>query len=153
MEIKNLKNEQQYLKTINKWLYNQWGHHDPDNNEEDWLKAKKKKLNDNKILPIRFVAIEEGEPVGTASIVKHDMRTHTELEPWMADVYVIEEKRKQGIGTKLIKKILKEARKQNFGTLYLFTPDKKSFYEELDWSPFFNEQYRGENVDIMVYNL
>ncbi len=153
MEIKNLKDNQEHLDVVNHWLYNQWGHHDKKSTEKDWLEEKKQKLNNNQLLPIRFVALEDGKPVGTASIVKHDMKTHTELEPWMADVYVIEEKRKQGIGTKLIKKILKEARKQNFGTLYLFTPDKKSFYEELDWSPFFNEQYRGENVDIMVYNL
>lgn len=153
MEIKNLKDNQQFLATVNSWLYEQWGHHDKDNDKQDWLAEKKEELNNDQLLPIRLVAIEEGKPVGTASIVKHDMKTHTELEPWMADVYVIEEKREQGIGTKLVNEIIQVAKQHNFGTLYLFTPDKKSFYENLDWSPFFNEEYRGENVDIMVYNL
>ena len=153
MEIKNLKDNQQYLEEVNHWLYSQWGHHDEDNDEKDWLKAKKEKLDNNQLLPIRFVALEDGQPVGTASIVKHDMKTHTELEPWMADVYVKEEKRNQGIGSKLVNKIIKEAQQQKFSTLYLFTPDKKSFYEGLGWNSFFNEEYRGENVDIMVYNL
>lgn len=153
MEIINLKDRQEYLKTVNRWLYDQWGHHDEESNEKEWLEDKKIKLNDNKLLPIRFVALEDKKPVGTASIIKHDMKTHTELEPWMADVYVKKEKRDKGYGTKLVKKILEEAQNYNFDVLYLFTPDKKEFYEKLGWEPFFREEYRDEMVDIMVYNL
>lgn len=153
MQIINLKERQEFLETVNEWLYNQWGYHDKNNTKEDWLQNKKKKLNDNNLLPIRFVALIDEQPVGTASIVKHDMKTHTELEPWMADVYVKEKERQKGYGTKLVKKILKKAQDQNFDVLYLFTPDKKSFYEKMGWKPFLREEYRDEMVDIMVYNL
>ena len=93
MYIDYLKNKMEHLETVNRWLYNQWGHHDSNGSEEKWLIDRKAKLNNSKLLPIIFIALEEETPVGTASIIKSDMKTHPELEPWLANVYVKEDKR------------------------------------------------------------
>lgn len=153
MYIDYLKNKIEHLETINSWLYNQWGHHDPDGTKEEWLIDKKKKLNNDKLLPIIFIALEEEIPVGTASIIKSDMKTHPELEPWLANVYVREDKRGNGYGSKLVKRVLKEAKQHNFNKIYLFTPDKKSFYQRIGWELYKQEEYRNEMVDIMKFDL
>lgn len=153
MYIDYIKNKMQHLETVNSWLYNQWGHHDPNGSEEEWLIERRKKLNNNKLLPIIFIAFEAETPVGTASIIKSDMKTHPELEPWMANVYVKKDERGNGYGTKLVKRVLKEAKQQNFKKIYLFTPDKKSFYQKIGWELYKHEEYRSEMVDIMKYDL
>lgn len=153
MYIDYLKNKMEHLETVNSWLYNQWGHHDPNGSEEAWLIERRKKLNNNKLLPIIFIALENEIPVGTASIIKSDMKTHPELEPWMANVYVKKDERGNGHGTKLVKRVLKEAKHQDFKKIYLFTPDKKSFYLKIGWKLYEHEEYREEMVDIMKFKL
>lgn len=153
MYIDYLKNKIKHLETVNSWLYNQWGHHDPNGSEKEWFIERKEKLKNIKLLPIIFIALEDGIPVGTASIVKSDMKSHPELEPWLADVYVREDKRGNGYGSKLVKRVLKESKQQNFNKIYLFTPDKKSFYQRIGWKLYKHEEYRNEMVDIMKYEL
>jgi N-acetylglutamate synthase-like GNAT family acetyltransferase len=153
MYIDFLKNKMEHMETINRWLYNQWGYHDSDGSEEKWLIDRKDKLNNSKLLPIIFIALEEETPIGTASIVKSDMKTHPELEPWLANVYVKEDKRGNGFGTKLVKRGLKESKLNNFKKLYLFTPDKKKFYQKIGWKLYKHEEYRNEMVEIMKYSL
>ena len=153
MYIDYLKNKIEHLETINSWLYDQWGHHDPNGSEKEWLVERRKKLNNDKLLPIIFIALVDGIPVGTASIIKSDMKTHPELEPWMANVYVRKDKRSNGYGTKLVERILKEAKQHNFNEIYLFTPDKMSFYQRIGWELYSREDYRNELVDIMKYDL
>ncbi len=153
MYIDYLKNKMEHLETINRWLYNQWGYHDPDGSEKKWFNDRKEKLKNRKLLPIIFIAIEDETPVGTASIIKSDMKTHPELEPWLANVYVKEDKRGNGFGTELVKRVLKESKLNNFKKLYLFTPDKKKFYQKIGWKLYKHEEYRNEMVDIMQYSL
>ena len=154
MKIVNIKERQKHLKEINSWLYKQWGHHDVSSTELDWFKKKQAVLNNkNNILPIILVAIKEGDPVGTASIVESDMEIHPDLKPWMADVYIKEDQRKKGYGSRLVKRILNEAVKLDFNEIYLFTPDQRSFYERLGWKLYQKEIYREEKVDIMLYDF
>ncbi|MCF8001233.1 MAG: GNAT family N-acetyltransferase [Halanaerobiales bacterium] len=153
MYIDYLKNKKEHLETVNSWLYKQWGHHDLNGSEKEWLVKRRKKLNNNKLMPIIFVALKDETPVGTASIVKNDMETHLELEPWMANVYVRKDKRGKGYGTKLVERILKEAKQCSFSEIYLFTPDKKTFYQRIGWELYGHEDYRNELVDIMKYDL
>lgn len=153
MYIDYIKNNVKHLETVNKWLYNQWGHHDPNGTEKEWLIEKRKKLNNSKLLPIIFIAFEDEIPVGTASIIKSDMKTHPELKPWLANVYVKKDKRNNGYGTKLVKRVLKEAKQHDFKKIYLFTPDKKTFYRKIGWKLYKHEEYRDEMVDIMEFVL
>jgi hypothetical protein len=37
--------------------------------------------------------------------------------------------------------------------LYLFTPDQVPFYRRLGWAPLARTHYRGEDVQIMVYEM
>ncbi len=81
------------------------------------------------------------------------MTTKAELSPWLAGVYVKEEFRKQGIGKKLVAGIEKLAKKLSFKSLYLYTPDKETFYNALEWKTIERIEYKNTKVVIMKKNI
>jgi len=152
MRIAYLADYPQFVPLINKWLFQEFSHLTIESSERKWLIALKKKLHKKKI-PTSFVAISGENPIGFACLVHQDMETHKHLTPWLAGVYVIPEQRRQGIGTRLVLHAMAEAKELSITTLYLFTPDKKSFYERLGWNVLEQTDYRGVNVFVMSVDL
>jgi N-acetylglutamate synthase-like GNAT family acetyltransferase len=81
------------------------------------------------------------------------MDTKPELSPWLASVYVLPEHRQKFIGSNLVLHIMNQAKKAGIETLYLFTPDKEHFYQNLGWQTVSEEIYRGHLVKVMQVNL
>jgi GNAT superfamily N-acetyltransferase len=104
-------------------------------------------------IPETFVAQEGDRPIGMASIVTQDMATRPDLSPWLASVYVIPEARRRGVGTALVRRTTEAMTELGIDRLYLFTPDQVPFYRRLGWEPLKLTRYRGENVQIMVYDV
>jgi GNAT superfamily N-acetyltransferase len=104
-------------------------------------------------IPETFVAVKDDEPLGMASIVKHDLTTRKELSPWLAAVYVSPESRNRGIGSRLVRTVMQEAETLGLERLYLLTPNKVRFYSRLGWRVLEHTEYRGENVAIMLYEV
>jgi N-acetylglutamate synthase-like GNAT family acetyltransferase len=104
-------------------------------------------------IPKTFVALENDQIVGTASLVEDDMPTRPELTPWLAAVYVLPEFRHRGIGLALVKAAMREAEALGVERLYLFTPDRVRFYNRLGWKVIEHTEYRGQNVTIMSYEV
>ena len=100
-----------------------------------------------------MLALVGGQPVGTASIFTHDMETRMELSPWLAAVYVMPEFRGQGIGSQLVLAIEETGRRMKLEQLYLFTPDRASFYARLGWSEFEVVEFRNRSNVIMIKSL
>ena len=152
VSIDYLKNYPHIAPVVGGWLFTQWGHHI----EGDTLSAACKRvagrLNDDR-LPLSLIALIEGEPVGTASLFQHDMDTRPELSPWLAGVFVKDGRRNLGVGSKLVSAAEEAAKKLCIGKLYLFTPDKQSFYGRRGWSFFEETQFRGGRVTIMAKTL
>jgi len=84
-------------------------------------------------IPLTMVALDRETPIGSASIVEHDLDSRMDLSPWVASVVVRSDYQRQGVGTALMKRIEKEAVKLGIKKLYLFTPDMEVFYATLDW--------------------
>ncbi len=62
-------------------------------------------------MPTTFVALKDGKPAGSASLVNLDLSSRQELSPWLAAVYVSPEHRNQGIGAALVNRVVDEARR------------------------------------------
>jgi len=77
------------------------------------------------------------------------MVTRKDLSPWLASVFVPPEHRGKGIGTALTRRIMDEAKALDVGTLYLFTPDRETFYSRLGWTVLERPEYRREQIVIM----
>lgn len=151
MRIEYLADNQEYIQNVIGWLYNQWGHN-YEYGKKVWTKRVNNRLNKEKI-PTTFIAIENNTPVATASIIEYDMDTRKDLTPWMADVYVDPNWRGQEIATKLIKRILKEAKEIGVSKLYLYTREAEGLYKKLGWKGIERIDYYGDNVPIMVYKI
>jgi predicted N-acetyltransferase YhbS len=86
-------------------------------------------------MPLTLVASLETLPVGTATLLLHDVGTEQwpELSPWLAAVYVVPEYRYQGIGAALVNAIVAKASALGVPALYLQTLGSEKFYARLGW--------------------
>lgn len=152
MQIEYLKHRVEYIPTIAKWFYEEWGHYYPELTIEDIEKRLYKRTNKDKI-PLALVAIESDEVLGTVSLKKYDMDNREQYTPWLASMYVREDMRKKGIGAKLVEAIEDKAKDLGIKTLYLYTPDAKGYYSRFGWQILETVWYRGTNVTVMVKDL
>ncbi len=152
MRIANLRQHPGLIPTLAAWHHQQWGVLNPQNTLEGRIARLERGLErglDEAPLPVTFVALEGEEPLGSASLVEHDLATRPELSPWLASVYVAVQHRRQGIGGRLVQRVVEEAGRLNFEKLYLFTLDQEHFYEELGWILVERSQYNGFPIAIM----
>jgi GNAT superfamily N-acetyltransferase len=153
MTVKHLAEYPDAIPTLAVWAYNQWGHlMSPDTTPETLRRAFGRRTVPSQI-PETFVAVEDGEPVGTASLVVHDLPTRMDLSPWLAAVYVAPEFRDQGIGSALVQAVMGEAQALGVEKLYLFTPAKMGFYSRLGWQALERTEHRGRDVTVMIYEF
>ncbi len=102
-------------------------------------------------LPITFVASSGEELLGSDMLVACDMDTHPQYSPWLAGVFVSPERRRHGIGRVLSERVVREAARFGFATLYLYTPNAQDFYSRLGWSILERAHYRKTDVTIMSH--
>ncbi|MCA1725614.1 MAG: GNAT family N-acetyltransferase [Thermomicrobia bacterium] len=98
-------------------------------------------------------ALDGDAPLGTASLVGHDMSTHRELSPWLASVYVTPAARGRGVASALVRHAVGQAAAMGVTRLFLFTPDAQGLYEKLGWRALATEHFQGHPVTIMTIDL
>ena len=148
MQIVHLRERPIYIKTIAKWLYNEWGHLRPNSSLDSAVEKIKKRVK-GKDIPSIFVAELEGNPIGTISLVEHDLEIRPELTPWLASLYVRKDCRGQGIGCQLVFFFESFARKLNIEKVYLYTPNQQKLYSTLGWTEREELEYLSRKVTIM----
>lgn len=151
MHIVDLRDAPQHIPQLAAWHHEQWSYLNPGQSLAHRVDGLRDHLRPAP-LPRTFVAVEpHGQPMGSASLVAHDMDTHPELTPWLASVFVAPIHRRKGIGAALVRAVMEAAREAGIETLYLFTPDQASFYRSLGWRTVATEPYRGDEVTLMQF--
>jgi GNAT superfamily N-acetyltransferase len=153
MKIKHLAEHPDAIPTLAAWVYDQWGHWMSPNTTPETLRREFSRRTVPGQIPETFVAVEDGEPLGTASLVAHDLAERMDLSPWLAAVYVAPEFRNRGVGSALVQAVMDEALALGVEELYLFTPDKMSFYGCLGWKVLELREHHGTDVTVMVYEF
>jgi predicted N-acetyltransferase YhbS len=131
VEIDYLARHEQHLPLIAEWQLAEFGYLNPSGTLADRMTRLAGALRTDK-LPMSFVALSEGQLVGSASILATTV-THQHLRPWLSSVVVPATFRGNGIASALSLRALKEARRLGFETLYLFTPRNEALYARLGW--------------------
>jgi len=149
--IHNLADVPEHMPVIAGWLNGEWGVIRNEPMEQTLALLRSNTLKDQ--WPFVLVALENDTPVGTASLILDDMPTRPEFSPWLADVYVPNTKRKEGIGKKLVEAVAAEATRLGVEKIYLFTASNTKLYELLGWQLLERTEYRGEPVRIMTKRL
>lgn len=81
-------------------------------------------------LPICRVAIQDGLPVGVANLIDYDDPNPRVGRPWLAGVVVVPAFRGGGLGSRLVRALLHDARRLGETEVFLGT-DGPRFYERL----------------------
>ncbi len=148
MKIVRLERFPEHAATVAEWLYEEWERHRPDTSLENTESAVRT-MPDATGLPVSFIALNDGRPVGVARLVMHDMETRMDLSPWLSGVFVPVPHRGHRIGTKVCKAVVDEAATLGFSTLYLYTPDRERFYSRQGWQTVEPVIYKSKEVILM----
>jgi predicted N-acetyltransferase YhbS len=90
---------------------------------------------DKHSIPLSLVALEDDKPIGTVNLVENDNDERQDLTPWLAALLVVPEARGRGVGTRLVRSLVKEAAALGIPRLYLGT-DMPEYYARLGASLF-----------------
>ncbi len=119
VEIHPLNDFPNYAPVLAYWSYNQW-YSKRDIPFTALVQSYIERAR-NTIVPLAWVAINEKKlPVGMASLKNNDLWSRTDLNPWLASLYIVPEYRFQGIGNKIIKAVITKTKELGYKTLYLF---------------------------------
>lgn len=147
-----LADHREHIPRLAKLLHQEFGREHPNASPAGQILKLKRRSNRGKI-PTTFVALSGDELLGSASLIDHEITSHPELTPWLAAVYVRPKYRRQGIGSRLVRRVEEEAKALGVSRLYLFTPDMEKFYETLGWRTIIEERYRGQDITIMTQKM
>jgi predicted N-acetyltransferase YhbS len=113
------------------WLHRQWLFAWGLSREqaEDELQARSNRAS----LPMAWVALAAGRPVGTVSLVEDELPFEPGQVCCLAGVYVLPAWRGQSLGRRLCMRALSEAERLGFASTGLYTRDQEPFYRRLGW--------------------
>ena len=103
--------------------------------------------------PQTFVMLVDGEPVGTASLVAHDLAARPDLTPWLAGVFIASAVRGRGNVRHLIGAVEAAAQAASIPMLWLYTTTAERIYARAGWQ--FVESFTrcGEPAALMCRHL
>lgn len=135
MLIDYLANHKQYIPEIADLIYDEWSDlFQADGTGKDHLLAMLEVRANTEQLPITFVAVLNGELLGTGSIKLEEPGTKVGLSPWLAGIYVKRACRGSGVGVQIVAALEAKARDLGVETMYLSVDSAVGFYVQLGWS-------------------
>lgn len=152
LSIDYLANHPDCIPRIAEWHSREWAYLNPNAGLTQHI-AKLQKLCKTQSIPTAFIALVDTQPIGSASLVAHDILREVPLTPWLASVYVSPSYRQKGIGTALVQRSVREARILGYERLYLFTPNQQDFYRRLGWKAMHHVVIKGHDMTVMVKRI
>jgi GNAT superfamily N-acetyltransferase len=150
IEIFELNQKQERLEEAILYFWKQWG---TENNFSFYKDCMIHSLQSDVILPKFYIALMNDEIVGTYAILRNDLISRQDLEPWFACLFVYPDYRGQELGIILQKHACEEMKEKGFTKLYLATT-LKDYYEKYGWN-YMNEGYyfNGDKTKIYIRDL
>lgn len=101
-----------------------------------------------------LVAIDaEHNVLAAGSLIHYELNDNPQRMYWLGEIITKPSHRGQGIGTALVKELIKQASEENIAELWLYTPDMQPLYRKLGWEDKEVRIVAGESVTVMVLNL
>lgn len=111
-------------------------------------------------IPKTIIVLQSKTPVGCVSLVNYSYRTDSSVlipansaNVWLSNLYVVNEKRQQGLGNLLIEAAKKYA--QDFGAneLWLSAAEFTDYYQKRGWETVRKTRLGGRQVNVMRIDL
>jgi len=126
MEIVPLSSCPQHVPILAHWAFIHW--YINRNIRFEIVESDYRRRADFSSLPVCWVAVHLGMPIGMVSLKEYDLQSHRHLTPWLSALFVVPQYRNKGIGEKLINEVVSYATKSNTNALHLFTDHRNSEY-------------------------
>ena len=151
MEIRYLADCHEHAPTLAQWHFEQWKHFVENDSVERRLRLLLEHAN-HRAIPTVFVALDDAQLLGSATLAEFDMETRRDLTPWMLDVYVAPQFRRRGIASALVRRVIREAADLEVARLYLFTTGsmREALYYGLGWTVIDRPMYLGVERVLMA---
>ncbi len=98
-------------------------------------------------IPLSLLALADDAPAGTVNLVHTDSEARPDLHPWLAALVVVPEHRRRGIGSALVRGLVRHAARLGFAELFLGT-DIPAFY-----TPFGAERFQAVRDDLCIMRI
>jgi len=154
IEIKLLVDCLQHIPNLAELWYEQISRHWAPNASIEKAKQNLLKHANYDKLPMTFVALENDQPVGMASLREND-GIQPERAPWLGSLVVDPTYRNQKIGEQLIDAVKRHAVLLGYPKLYLLAFDQTipSWYTKLGWKSIGIDELFGHPVVVMDIKL
>ena len=143
-EIIHITDRPELLDTLASWFNSKWGI--PTEAYRDSMNEALKSSS----VPEWYAVIDGGEFIGGAGVIENDFHDRPDLAPNVCALYVVPERRGQGIAGELLAHVTCDMNKRGIDTLYLVT-DHTSFYERCGWEYLTDVQSNGEDQKSRMY--
>ena len=100
-------------------------------------------------LPIRLVAFESNQLVGTITLRDNGSSMPSEFQPELGGLYVVESHRGQGVVTELVRAGMQLAHKQGYETVFATTVVAAGILKRLGWE--FLQTFVHEGEELSLY--
>jgi len=147
MQIRALADLPEAIPTLAEWFCAEWQAFD--GRSRGQIEAQLRDNLHRDSLPITFVAMDGSEVIGTVSLDLADLPPYDHLSPWLASLYVMPPRRREGVGRALVNHLADYARERGLSPLYLWTPGSTRMYAECGWEAFESATYAGRPITIM----
>jgi N-acetylglutamate synthase and related acetyltransferases len=147
MQIRLLGDVPSAVPLLAEWFYAEW--HDFDGRSRSEIEVLLRDNLSRDALPVTFVALDNAEVIGTVSLDTSDLPPYDHLSPWLASLYVVPSRRREGIGRALVEHLVAFALKRGISPLYLWTPGSTHLYEEWGWQILCCDVYSGRPITLM----
>jgi GNAT superfamily N-acetyltransferase len=125
--VSDLRERPDLIRLVAGWVHGQWS----------WLSGRTPEQTlqrfqptANGALPVSLVALQEGKPVGVASLRQFDdVVPVRDVTPWLTNMFVPAAARGKGVATVLVAAVCAEARSRGFAEVWLATDDQQSLYQ------------------------
>lgn len=87
VSIELLADHPDLVPVLARWHRDEWGQFVPGGSLEAWTRGLAGRAHRDRI-PMTLVALVNGHPAGSSSLVQYDLHTRRDLTPWLAGVYV-----------------------------------------------------------------
>lgn len=106
-----------HLTAVGTWIYTQWWSRAHESPEVVFALLRTHVVPDR--VPFTLVALADGLPVGSCSIIENDCVHRPQLAPWVAAVYVQPTLRRRGVASALLQEAAAIAARTGIEALYI----------------------------------
>ncbi len=150
MRIEKLAHHRHLMDSIVTTLHASWGELPPWS-EKNSIRSRLEASAAQALFPHTVVAItDHGGLAAMGSVKLFELPSHPDKTHWVGEIFVLQEFRNQGLGSRLTTTLTDYAFAQGVSQIYLYTPDQQALYQRLGWQEVCTDTANNELVSIMV---